>query len=267
MTRRKWLLPGCLILLLLLIALVVLGAPAALALRLAGLRAQGSVESYFETQTVPDQPTIPWDNPAVQPLQPTPTPAGTPDPKAVAAALAEIDPAAPQPLEALTVDVWFLAQPQTFYAPEIFARRLERGLADDGRTAYYIDFNQEGINTYLSYWFGGAIASGGRVRNAWIDLRPGGAVIYADVDLELGWQKVGAVFMLDATGRQLILTGVDVGGRFYSIPPAGRVAELASQLESQGNRALADLTFLDPAGALKIQTIRLAEDSVQILAY
>ena len=266
MKRRKWLLPGCAVtLLLLLVVLVITGAPAALALRLAGLRSEGNTVDYFQKKAIAVLPTIQWFNSAAQPVESTATPAAS-----VAAgesAVEEQSPAGPQPLEEVVVDVWFLSQPETFDASQVFAERLERGSLDDDQVAYYIEYDEVGLNTYLNTWVGAYAASQLPMRNPWIDLKPGGAVVYAEVDLEVGWQEVGAVFVLDESGRQFLLSGLDVGGRYYSLPPEGEVADLAHQLETEGNRALQDLTFIDPAGSLTVQSINLTEDNVRILAY
>ena len=265
MKRRQWLLPGCGIVLLVLVVLVVIGAPAALALRLAGLRSEGDTADYFQRQAITVLPTIQWFNSAAQPVELTPTPAATSvDGESVDT---EQTAAGPQPLEEVVVDVWFLGQPETFAASEVYAERLERGSLEDEPVAYFIEYDEAGLNTYLETWFGAYAASQLPLRNPWIDLKPGGAVVYAEVNLEVGWQEVGAVFTLDENGRQFVLNGLDVDGRFYSLPPQGEVANLAYQLETEGNRALQDLTFIDPAGLLTVQSINLSEDSVQILAY
>jgi len=244
------------------IGVVALSAPAALALRLAGFRAQGRTVDYLNEQAAVTKPTIQW--PAAQSAVTfsTPTPAGTPEPVVQPQGTVPAE-----PLDSVQVDIWFLSQPAIFYPHQIFAKRLERGRTDDHQLAYYIEFNQEGVNTYLNYWFGDFVEQEARVRNVWIDLKPGGAVAYAEVNLELGWQRVGAVLMLDASGRQFVLAGVEIEGQLYSTPPAGQIADLAGQLEREGNRALRELTFLDPAGQLCIQAISLGEDGVQILAY
>jgi len=271
MSRRKWFIPGCAIMLVLAVVVIIVSAPAALALRLAGFRAEGKTADFLNEQAADSQPTIQWSDESAASAPTTPTPAATPAPdgsgETSLPAVSPPDPDLVEPLDAVRVDIWFLSQPATFYPHEIYAQRLERGRTEDGALAYYIEFDEEGANAYLDHWFGVYVAQEARVRDPWIDLKPGGAVIYADVDLELGWQRVGAVFMLDNNGRQLVLVGVDVDGRLYSTPPAGRIAELAAQLESEGNRALRELTFLDSAGRLTIQAISLSEDGAQILAY
>lgn len=54
-----------------------------------------------------------------------------------------------------------------------------------------------------------------------IDLRPGGAVIYANLTApQVGGLTgtVGAVVQVDSTGRRLMLTGVDINGQMYGLP-------------------------------------------------
>jgi hypothetical protein len=266
MSRRKWIIPGCLLLAVIVVGVVIVIAPAAAALRLAGFRSEGSTDDFLKEQASVSRPTIQWSAQSPSSAALTPTPGAT---RSVAGAgPAPVDVHSEDgPLDTVLVDVWFLSQPMTFHASEVFAERLERGRTEEGQVAYYIEFDQEGVNTYLDYWFGAAIAQEERVQNAWIDLVPGGAVVYADVNLEVGWQHVGAAFMLDASGRQFILAGVDIDGRLYSTPPGGSIAELTDRLEAQGNRALNSLVFLDPAGQLTVQQISISEDRAQILAY
>jgi hypothetical protein len=53
-------------------------------------------------------------------------------------------------------------------------------------------------------------------RSVALDLRPGGAVVYADVNVGgLAWQRVGVVFQLDNTRTVLRVAGVDVNGGLY----------------------------------------------------
>jgi hypothetical protein len=271
MSRRRWIIPGCALLAIIVVGVVVISAPAALALRLVGFRFEGKTDDQWDQQATAPLPSIQWPNEPAPTPAPTATPAAdSPSDGALPAPIAPPPagpPPGPEPLSAVVVDIWFLSEPGTFYAREIHADRLERGQTQDGRVAYYVEFSEEGLNAYLRRWFAAYVEHANRVRNAWVDLKPGGAVAYADVNLEVGWQRIGAILMLDASGRQLILAGVDVDGRFYSTPPGGRIAELAAELESVSNRALRELTFVDPAGRLTIQQISISEEGAQVLAY
>ncbi len=103
------------------------------------------------------------------------------------------------------------------------------------------------------------------MRNAWVDFKPGGAVVYADVNMKLGWQRVGAVFKLDPSARQLIFAGLDVDGDLYSAPPEGQVGDAVRELEDTSNRALRELKFVDPEGNLFIRQIEIGENGAKDL--
>jgi hypothetical protein len=262
MSRRKWLIPGCAILALLIVVVIIATVPAALALRLAGFRSQGDTAEILDERGSLAAPTIAW-SPSVDgdaTLDDGVAPAD-------GAGGAQPSPGGPQTLDAVTVDLWFLAQPRTVPSDQLGADRLERGQTEAGATAYYIEFDEAGANAQLDRWFGEYVAAQSRLRDPAIDLKPGGAIVYADVDLELGWQRVGAVLMVDATGRQIQVVGVDIGGRLYSTPPDGQIAEMVQRVESEANRALRELAFVDDAGQLIIRAISVDETRAQILAY
>ena len=181
-----------------------------------------------------------------------------------------IDLATPNPVQSLEwvrVEVYFLPEAQVFYADHIFANRLERWERPGGPLFYLIEYDEAGLNQYLNYWFNYWQTSNSQIENVRFDLQPAGLIIYADVDLWLGQQRVGIVFTLDSSGRQFAFQGVDIGGELFSQPPAGPVADYIHQLVQQGNWALRDLRFLDPAGTtLTIQQIYLDQGTVQIIA-
>jgi hypothetical protein len=261
MSRRKWVLPGCALVAVVIVVVVIATVPAALALRLAGFRSQGTTADVLSQRGAAAAPTIAWSPPVAGNMdEPSPAAGGGDNPYVPSAG-------EPEALSEVTVDLWFLAQPQTLPSEQVGAERLERGEIENGETAYFIEFDEESANAHLMEWFGEYIEQQSRLRNPWIDLKPGGAVIYADVDLEVGWKRVGAVLMVDDTGQQIQVVGVDIDGRLYSTPPDGQIAELVQRVESEANRALQELTFLDPAGQLVIQEISVTENAAQILAY
>ena len=253
MSRRKWLIPGCAILAALAILVMIASIPAALALRLAGFRSQGTTVDVLETQGAEAPPTIAW-----------PEVWGRGE-----AAEGDLVPGTggSQSLDSVTVDLWFLAQPYALPVYQLSAEQVERGQTEAGSPVYFIEFDEESANAHLVQWFGENIQQQNRFRNPWVDLRSGGAVVYADVNLQIGWKRVGAVLMVDGSGRQVQLIGVDIDGRLFSAPPDGQIAELIRRVESETNRVLRELTFVDPAGQLAVQAIDVTEDRIRILAY
>ncbi len=230
------------------------------AFQMVAFRPLGNTENYLEAQLTADQPPALVAGSLAQPVS-----SSNFIDLAITAA-----PTASQiitsPLKSVTVDIWFLSKPMQFSAKKLFASRLERACTAGGQAIYYIEFTEEGLNQYLNYWFGNQVEKW-RLRNAWLELKPGGIVINADIDLGVGWQRIGGVFQLEANERQFAFAGVDIGGQLYATPPAGPVADAIHQLEADGNRALRELLFVDAAGNLHIQRISINEHGAQITAY
>ncbi|MBN1313010.1 MAG: hypothetical protein JXB30_16480 [Anaerolineae bacterium] len=215
-------------------------------LQILGFQPQGDTGAYLEYQASQHTPaTITW------PVT------GSPDP----------DPGTPEPLTSVVVDIWFLNEPMAFPSETVFASRLERGQMSDGRPAYFIEFDEAGLNQYLNYWFGKWASEHAQLRDTRVKLLPGGLIIYGEINLGVRWQQVGVTFHLDDSGRQLAFTGVDVDGEFLTSPPVGPIAQGIEALEAEGNRALREVRFIDPEGELAIQQVVLLEDTAQVLVY
>lgn len=103
-------------------------------------------------------------------------------------------------------------------------------------------------------------------RNARVDLRPDGAVIYADVYLrDLGlWQPAGVVLRLDASRQQFSIAGVDVGGTLYAIPE-GTLGDQVRRIAEEGNAALRGLAVEVGNGRYVLQAISIDDTSITAL--
>ena len=256
MQKQRSVLRGCLFWVLVGGVLALVAIP--LSLRLAGFRAQANDTAFWaENVRANEYAAVVWPAVAGDVTNSALHPVNSEGATAVAGQ--------PQPLSQVEIEVYFLPQAETFTSDTVFAERLERDVTAEGAPEYYIEYNEAGLNTYLNYWFSGSVAQE-PVQNLWFDLKPGGLVIYGDVAVGIGTQRLGAVFTLDANGRQFSLQGFDIGGQIISTPPDGQIAAQVAQLELMGNRALADLQFLENGRQLTIQQIYLEEDRAQILA-
>lgn len=97
-----------------------------------------------------------------------------------------------------------------------------------------------------------------------IDLRPGGAVIYANVSApQIGGLTgtVGAVVQVDGSGRRLMLTGVDVNGQMYGLPD-DVFGYRPAELEQVINDALLGVTVQAGGSTFRIDQIRITDDAL-----
>lgn len=102
-------------------------------------------------------------------------------------------------------------------------------------------------------------------RNTRIDLRPGGAVIYADVNLGGMWQTVGGVLQFDAASRRLDVAGVELGGLVYSAPPSSEITSLISRFETTANDLIQQLSLQAGGAQYRLDTIQFDEAQVMFV--
>jgi len=85
-----------------------------------------------------------------------------------------------------------------------------------------------------------------RFKNARIDLRPGGAVVYADVTLPQTGNftfPAGVVVRWDTPSRQVVFTGLDFNGQLYTSPPqnlADTISSVVQQMNDLVQQAAVD---------------------------
>lgn len=109
-----------------------------------------------------------------------------------------------------------------------------------------------------------------RIRNARIDLRPGGAIVYVDVTVpELGQTITpGVVMRWDPASRRVVYSGIDLNGMLYTNPPttlnfdfAGTVANL----EREANNVLNQLTVNAGGGVYRLSEARINDNTLTLI--
>jgi hypothetical protein len=115
-----------------------------------------------------------------------------------------------------------------------------------------------------------AVCRGGnaQLRNVAIDLRNGGAVIYADAFTGVNWQRVGIVLQLDSA-TSFSVAGVDVGGVTYNANtlPFGlsdSVGDLVRDVEREGNAILRQLSAHIGGDSYRLQSITTDDNTLII---
>ncbi len=108
--------------------------------------------------------------------------------------------------------------------------------------------------------------TGGVYRNGRIDLRPQGAVIYADVFVsQLGtWQNLGVVMRLDSTNRQLQVVGVDLNGTLFAAPPT-ELGMIVTDIEQTGNDILRQVALEANSERYQLSEIRIDDTMLTMI--
>lgn len=105
-----------------------------------------------------------------------------------------------------------------------------------------------------------------RFRNVRLDLKPGGAVIYADTTLpELPiTQTLGIVLRFDTASAQFRVAGVDVGGVLYDAPP-NQLGALVGDVERAGNDLLRQLTLQAGGSSYRLTEAQIDEHTLTLI--
>lgn len=116
---------------------------------------------------------------------------------------------------------------------------IQTGRSASGVAAAIVSLTEAEVNNLCRERSTICTGGNGQIRNATIDLKPGGAVIYGEFLVpQVGiWQSGGVVLTIDAQRSALRVAGLDINGTLYSIPNDGLAAVL-SDLESRANTLL-----------------------------
>jgi hypothetical protein len=113
----------------------------------------------------------------------------------------------------------------------------------------------------------GPNSSDPRFRNARIDLRPGGAVVYVDATVpQLGNIPfpVGVVVQWDSAARRAKVTGVDIGGTLYT-PTQQSLSDLVTTVEQQMNQMIQQAALQINGGRYTVSEVSIDDSSVTLI--
>lgn len=237
--RSPWLLLGCgcagigvgVILVLGLGALLLLPALPGLAARAAGMTPKGDTQAMFANVQQPPTPVIVVQNPAA------------PD------AVLDINQANVGPLPAS----------DNYYS-------AATGMTDTGAPAAAVTFTEANLMDLCVQRTTLCSNTNDQFRNVRIDLRPGGAVVYADVHLpDLPVQQaVGVALRLDSSGRQFEVAGVDIGGQLFDLPPGG-LGDQVAQIAANGNALLQQMELEAGGGQYRLSQVYIDDTAATLV--
>jgi hypothetical protein len=143
------------------------------------------------------------------------------------------------------------------------------GSDDTGRETAIVSFSEAGLMDICRQQRPECNGSDPRFQNVRIDLKPGGAIIFADVSVPTGYgfdlqQTAGVVLQLDSSGRQFQFTGIDLNGSLYSNPPA-ELASTVQQFEQVGNDVLNQVSINAGGGMLALQRAQIDETTMTLI--
>lgn len=205
-----------------------------LAASVVGMRSQGQTEAVFEQQ--PPAPTVELQN-ATQPEQ-------------------------------VTVNLGSYGGQQTLMTDHP-AYEVAVGSDPSGRETAVISFSEASLMEICRQQNDICSGADPRFQNVRLDLKPGGAIVYADVTIPSGYgfdvqQTAGVVLQLDASQRQFVFSGIDLNGTLYTNPPA-ELASTVQQFEQTGNDVLNQVSINAGGGTLTLQRAQIDETTLTLV--
>lgn len=218
-----------------------------MAARVMGLRAEGDTQEFIQ-ELEPQQPLN---------LPQSGSGAGTP--------LANSALGQGEVIPEITLSVG--DQATTVQSEDLHTNTIAQTTSDDGRAVVYVEYDEAGLNTLLADQVEMPPELVDSVSDISVDLKPGVMVLSANVNTGIGIQPVGAVLAFNESGTGFELAGIDIGGFLFSTPPEGEIADMAQQLEIEGNRLLTEIRLTGPDGQpLPLQQMVITEEMLQIVA-
>lgn len=163
----------------------------------------------------------------------------------------------PVSITRMRLDVDELGQPEV----PVSGVNLERGTDSTGRAMMRASLSPQAILSACTRVSDVCSGTNERLRVSGVDLRPGGLLVQADVNLGI-WQPVTFVVQLGA-GPSLRIVGVDVDGALYALP-AGELTSLAHEAENVVNRVLPTLAIEIDGVRWRLNAVQISEDQLLI---
>jgi hypothetical protein len=151
-------------------------------------------------------------------------------------------------------------------SPALYDYTLTLGSTSGGSEVAVLTFTESSLMALCQQRTTVCSASGTAYRNGRIELRPGGAVIYADVYVPqlASWMNLGAVMHLDVTNRQMAVVGVDVGGTLYEAPP-NELGRIINDMQQTGNDILRQLILEAEGSRYNLSEIRIDDSTLTLI--
>jgi hypothetical protein len=173
----------------------------------------------------------------------------------------------PTEVPQVTVDLGRFGQQTLDTNPDLY--NFTVGTGGGGQPSAVASFTEAGLMDlcHQRSTFCGPNSSDPRFRNARIDLRPGGAVIYVDTTLpQLGNVPIsaGVVLRWDAPSRRAVFAGVDIGGSLYTSPPQS-LADAIASVESQMNDLIQQVAVQAGGGRYSVSEVIVDDTTLTLI--
>jgi hypothetical protein len=170
-------------------------------------------------------------------------------------------------VQQVTVDLGSLGQQTLDTDPQLY--NFTVGTGNSGQQEAMASFTEAGLMEicHARSTFCSANSSDPRFRNARIDLRPGGAVVYVDTTLPQ-LQNIpltaGVVVRWDAPTRRVVVEGVDIGGQVYTGVQQS-LSDLISTVEARMNDLIQQVAVQASGGRFSVSDVIVDDTTLTLV--
>jgi hypothetical protein len=173
----------------------------------------------------------------------------------------------PTEIPQITLDLGGYGQQTLNTDPQLY--HFTVGTGATGQAVATANFTESGLMQlcYQRSTVCGANSTDPRFKNARIDLRPGGAIVYADVNLPQSQNvslPAGVVVRWDAPSRKVVFAGVDIGGTLYASPPQS-LADTIASVEQQMNDLLQQAAIEVGGGRYTVSDVIITDTTATLI--
>ena len=173
----------------------------------------------------------------------------------------------PTDVPQVTVDLGSFGEQRLDTNPELY--NFTVGTGTGGQPSAVATFTEAGLMDlcHQRSTFCSPDTADPRFRNARIDLRPGGAVIYVDATLpQLGniLLSAGVVLRWDAPSRRVVFAGLDIGGSLYTSPPQS-LADAIATVEEQMNDLIQQVAVQIGGGRYSVSEVIVDDTTLTLI--
>lgn len=173
----------------------------------------------------------------------------------------------PTDVPQVTVDLGSFGQQTLDTNPQLY--NFTVGTSADGQPSAVAAFTEAGLMDlcHQRSTFCSPNSPDPRFRNARIDLRPGGAVVYIDTTLPQFQNipiPVGVVVRWDSPTHRAVVEGVDIGGQVYTAQQQS-LAEIIFTVEQQMNDLIQQLAVQVGGGRYTISEVMVDDNTLTLV--
>jgi hypothetical protein len=150
---------------------------------------------------------------------------------------------------------------------EGFAEAFLIGESIEGSPLAVAEYREDALGSLCDFWMSGCKTNRYRIER--LDFRPGGMIVYGDINIEgvYWYENVGVALQLNADRISFEPVGIVWDDELFALPESGPFADRIAELAALGNRSLAALRMEIGGTPVRLAELRLTDEQFLLILY